>query len=1276
MTPNEEIQAKLGEVRDRIRKVQLTRGTLVTATIALAGLLLMMAADWLFAPLPGAARWALFIVWIASIIYAGRVGFAPYFRKIGLVQIARWIEMRHPEIQERMSTVLEISKQEGNIASTDLIDALGLAAHRDIEGVNPDVEIKSAATKKKWARPALALAAVLALVLVIWPSQSGRLLVRALVPFSNLGNAGAASFELEPGDTEVLEGDPVSIIIEYAGTEKTIDLWIEHEGKDPFPQTLTRAGKTFNYKLDPALQSFRYYAQSGRSQSDAFDVKVWPLPEMLDPRLTLDYKEYTGLSQRTVPLGNGLEAVEGTKVTLLSPTNTPLTGAWLEVDGVRLSDGKLETSATGGRVSFSWVLARENSGVAVITAKHPLGRELELARFPIEVLPDSDPQVLVSSPSQDEIRVRFDQRVPLNYDVTEDFSLAKVEIEVDAGGDRQLSIPQDLPLRRGGSAQPAVFDGTASIAVGKIRETFSGVNEARVRIVATDNRPADLSEGPGVGTSRWLTLKFDQGAESLARQGLREEHEGAREKIEDAIRKAREAKDELASLREEVKKEALPDGAQEKFEKANAKLADTQEKVEKLTNQMDDSIHASKSEKVEQAAEKLDAALAKAESSPLQDTPEKRQQALEEAVKTTDEAIAKLEEVRNEINEDQQRVEDLGRFQELAQKQEELARQAEKNLNMPMAEEQIAEWKRQQEEMKKQLAEQLKQRPDALAEALAQQAKQAEQLAQKAEELAENQSQLQQQAEQQAAAEPVSQEALAEALKQALAEEQQSIANEAQAQLDQALQNQSEIADTLPEATSAANEALAQLQNNEPAAASESAEQAAQAMQEAAQLPATPASAQQAALEAAAAQENSAKAAEAAAAAEQAAADSGTPEAAQAAAQAADTAEAAAQQAAEASAAAEQAAAQAGEPSAAQAASEAAAKAEAAAQTAAEAASAAEQAASGEPAAAKAAAEAAASAETAAAQAAQAAAQAAQASAEATAAQAAEMAASGQAPATPSASPAQQAQSEALSSLSERQENVAQAMSALAEGNLAEALQAVQSMQSEAAAQLAENLASLPQIDPSGAMQQAAQSSAQAAQSAESAAQQAAQGQQAAAAPQHAQASQQLAQTSQQLAQAAQSLSQAAAAAAAQAANAQQAPVSASDLAAAAQQAAQAAASEQAAAAQAAAQAAQSMAQAAQAARSQMSGKPTPSGPPGMPGMPGMPGGQPSEDPSRQAQPDPGVPPELAKLGISASDWEKIQASLTSDSGGAGAEGVPAEYRGLVKGYFKSISTK
>ncbi len=397
MSANLEIQKKLEDVLKRIRKVQIVRGVLVTATIFLAGLLLIMAADYFFAPLPGIARWAMFFLWIAVTIYAAKAGFAPYFKKITTVQIARWIEVRHPEIQERMSTVLELEGTTTN-DSSDLIAALGLAAHKDIETVNPDVEIKSAQTKKKWARPAMAMAAVLAIVLIVWPSQSGRLFVRALAPFSDLGNAGAAAFEIKPGNLEVLEGDPVKIDISYEGGAKEIDLWIEHEGKDPFSQSLTRAGKGFRYNLDPAVRSFRYYAQSGRAQSDAFDVKVWPMPEMLDPRLTLEYREYTGLSQRTVALGNGIEAVEGTMVTLLSPTNSALKSAWLEVDGKRLSDAKLETSATGGRIAFSWRLARENAGLAVITAKHPLGREPSLPGSPSKCCRISIPRF--SSPAR------------------------------------------------------------------------------------------------------------------------------------------------------------------------------------------------------------------------------------------------------------------------------------------------------------------------------------------------------------------------------------------------------------------------------------------------------------------------------------------------------------------------------------------------------------------------------------------------------------------------------------------------------------------------------------------------------------------------------------------------------------------------------------------------------------------------------------------------------------------------------------------------------------
>ena len=60
----------------------------------------------------------------------------------------------------------------------------------------------------------------------------------------------------------------------------------------------------------------------------------------------------------------------------------------------------------------------------------------------------------------------------------------------------------------------------------------------------------------------------------------------------------------------------------------------------------------------------------------------------------------------------------------------------------------------------------------------------------------------------------------------------------------------------------------------------------------------------------------------------------------------------------------------------------------------------------------------------------------------------------------------------------------------------------------------------------------------------------------------------------------------------------------------------------------------------------------------------------------RTGEPDPGVPPELAKLGISAADWEKIKAALSSDVGTGAGAGIPEEYRDLVKGYFQNMAQK
>ncbi|MDB2430650.1 hypothetical protein N9W62_10810, partial [Akkermansiaceae bacterium] len=118
-------------------------------------------------------------------------------------------------------------------------------------------------------------------------------------------------------------------------------------------------------------------------------------------------------------------------------------------------------------------------------------------------------------------------------------------------------------------------------------------------------------------------------------------------------------------------------------------------------------------------------------------------------------------------------------------------------------------------------------------------------------------------------------------------------------------------------------------------------------------------------------------------------------------------------------------------------------------------------------------------------------------------------------------------------------------------------------------------------------------------------------------------------------------------------------------------------------AAESAQAAAEALAQAAQQARSAMSQN----GQPGQPmdgqagkgkgkgkGEPGEGEGDDPEEGDRQAQGDKGIPPHLAKLGITTKDWEKIRATLKTDVSGAAGEVVPEDYRGLVKQYFEQVS--
>ncbi|MCP5547122.1 MAG: hypothetical protein H7A50_07095 [Akkermansiaceae bacterium] len=1227
----ERIEGCLALVRRRIRRVQLFRALLVTGCAVLGGLLVAMALDLLFAPMPGAARWAVFGAWVVAVLVAAQRGFSPLAKKIGLVRIARWLEGRHPEMEERLSTALELAGDAR--VSPELMDVLVDAAETDVGSVDAAREVGAVSTAGRWRWPVAALLLILVAALVVRPSDTVRLMVRAVAPFSDVGTVGAGRFEVNPGDVEVLEGQAIEISARYEGNRSNVEAELEFESGSVVVQPMEEAEGRWVYRLDPARESFRYRLRAGRVESDTWTATVWPEPRLVEPMVRLEFPAYTGLAPEERSLGKEVEAVVGTSLVLSAGVNTPVETSWLALGDGRWAEGEIETSASSGRVRMERVLATGDRGAAAWMLKHRLGEAMEAAGFELEAVEDRAPEVVLLSPLRREIRVRPDEVVDLRYEVVEDFGLARVSVAAEAGRKGRIELGQVLPERYGARERMS-FRGGAEVAVGELRDRLGGAREIHVRLVAEDARPEELG-GPGRGESEWLILKIDENAESLSRQALREEHRDAIESLEQAMRKTREARERMDWKREDLLQDVKRPDVEKVREEVNERMAEAEQALEELSQRMEEGIHARKADEVREASEKVSESAENFEEVALQDDRESREEKLDAAREQADEALEMMRRALDEVREDGSQVDDLARMEELAQQQRELAREA---AEQAAAEAPDEAWEQRQEQMEAALRQQLHERPEAKAEALARESERAKALAEEARMQSEMQENLEAMAEQAAGS-----ETSMEALKEELVEAQRELASEARESVQESDAGESPMS----EAADHAEQAARQGQAEDLPKMAEEGRLAAEAMREAAGAEEPKAGQEKSSAEEtgksnqaetlAERQEHLAEAAEALAEGdlEQAvkALDAASPEK--------DLADAVREALAQEQAAIAQEARQ----QVAEARESRSELADHLPEAAAEAQQARE-----------------AMAEGAMSEAAAEASEASEAMGEA-AAKAGEMAES-------AGTPEAQVQAGEVVELAERQQQVAEAAKALAQGDVGEALEQLQAMQAAESAEVAAEMMSEPEFlgDPLGEAEREAQAARDHAQQAST---QGIEGQQAQAAGEHGKSSEDWQQAAEALEQASEMLAAQAAEAAQHASGSNRAPVDASSLAEAFQQASQA--SEAASGAQAAdhaQQASQALQQAAAEGRARMQGRRSQ----GQPGQPGeQPGDFPQEGP-RMPDADPGVPPELAKLGISAEDWEKIQAGLRSDVGAGGAEGLPEDYRELVKEYFQNMA--
>jgi len=728
------IVEKLLRLIRRVRWLIVLRGACAIAATAIGSLLAVMAVDASVTLFSLTTRWALTLsAYGLTLLSALWFLVRPLAHSFTLTGTARAIEAHHPELQERISSAVELltSKDSPDVrGSEQLIAALVVQAADSARGIQPRREVTLRA-----ARPYLvvagAIAAVFAGVFVLWPDQARFLLTRASAPFINLPNLRARDLRVNPEGCTILEGTRLVVEVEVPRrTARRAFLLCGERGAKESPSEMVPLGEgggaspRFAFTCPPATASFRYRVHAGDALSAFYTATVVPKPAVEGLEVRYEFPKYTRREPLTQEKAEGdIKALPGTLVTLRAKTNKGMAGAAMLVNGQVAADSKGQPLVAtevvkGGQpaVVCRFTLGAEVAGKWTLKLVDEHGFESSTAEHTIEVVPDGAPVVAVIKPEAKQLRLPPTAPLPIAFTVEDDVGLAGAEllIEVDGRGrpSQPLALPRDpKKLTRAVASETALQLGTMELRNAKY-VTF--------QLRATDNCPKEF-RGPHHGLSDLYRIELDVRAPSFAAAQLMDQEKKLKERLQQVKRDLQAAKKESEKLKESVAQHDKPrEKDQKRIDDMRKSLASADATARKAAQEMEGGYLEKLGEKAKELAdEHISKAAASATELKGAEDADKRGALARETDRLVDRSLKAVEELLKEVEPVSDVVRKAIEMNEMAQREAALAKER-------LAQEQAAaeanmtpeEWQKAQEALAREMAEALKDTPGGVQAAL------------------------------------------------------------------------------------------------------------------------------------------------------------------------------------------------------------------------------------------------------------------------------------------------------------------------------------------------------------------------------------------------------------------------------------------------------------------------------------------------------------------------------------------------------------------------------